>query len=191
LDGETNILDNNGFLGDTEIRVTESNRTYNNTAGNNFPLKNVIYKLKTPAKTTTSFAYIFENKGLISIDYVYKNYRTMKLSNGFPTENQFLRENLRDTHTVNIGSEWRFKAWSIRGGYQYKQSPYKNALNSDNSKGYSLGAGYTFRNTRFDLAYQNKSHTEAYTFYPQYTTINAADLNIDNRVITATLTFNL
>ncbi len=33
------------------------------------------YKLKTPSKLTGSLAYVFHKRGLISIDYSYKNYR--------------------------------------------------------------------------------------------------------------------
>jgi len=152
----------------------------------------ITYKLKTPSKTTVSSAYIFKKNGLISIDYTYKGYTKMKLSNGnFTSENQFFTNQLRNTHTINIGSEWRFKALSLRGGYHYEQSPDKNAIDSDNIKGYSFGAGYKFGNTKLDFAYQNRSHSEFYDIYPQYNQVNTTDLNIDNRVITATLTISL
>ena len=116
----------------------------------------------------------------------------MKLSNGdFTSENQFFNNELRNSYTLNIGSEWRFKALSLRGGYHYEQSPDANAIESDNIKGYSFGAGYSFGNTKLDLAYQNKSNTQQYNFYPQYNQVNSAELDIDHRIITATLTINL
>ena len=189
---ESNIIDNDGFLGDTEIEVTGNNTIYDNTAGNNFPSQGFVYKLKTPAKTTFSAAYIFGKNGLISADYTRNGYQKMKLSNGnFTNENQFFTNDLRNTYTLNVGSEWRFKALSLRGGYHYEQSPDANAIESDNIKGYSLGAGYTFGNTKLDFAYQTKTNTQLYNFYPQYNQVNAAELNIDNTVITATLTINL
>ncbi len=189
---ESNILNNDGFFGDTEIEVTGSNTIYDNTAGNNFPVQGFSYKLKTPAKTTASIAYIFGNNGLISADYTINGYKKMKLSNAdFNTENQFFNDQLRNSYTLNIGSEWRFKALSLRGGYHYEQSPDANAIESDNIKGYSFGAGYNFGNTKLDFAYQNKSNTQQYNFYPQYNQVNAAELNIDNRIITATVTINL
>ena len=192
INEESNILNNDGFFGDTEIEVTGSNTIYDNTANNNFPVQGFSYKLKTPAKTTASIAYIFGSNGLISADYTINGYKKMKLSNGdFNTENQFFNTELRNTHTLNIGSEWRFKALSLRGGYHYEQSPDANAIESDNTKGYSFGAGYNFGNTKLDFAYQNKSNTQQYSFYPQYNQVNAAELNIDNRIITATLTINL
>lgn len=197
INEETNILNNDGFKGDTRINISSDiQNNYSNNVDNNgndfYPSQTYTYKLKTPAKTTASAAYIFDKNGLISIDYTHKSYSKMKLSSGdFTSENQFFNDQLRDTYTLNIGSEWRFKALSLRGGYHFEQSPDKNAIDSDNIKGYSFGAGYQFGNTKLDFAYQNRSHSELYDFYPQYNQVNAADLNIDNRVITATLTFSL
>jgi len=192
MNEESNILNNDGFFGDTEIEVTGSNIIYDNTAGNNFPVQGFSYKLKTPAKTTASIAYIFGSNGLISADYTINRYKQMKLSNAdFTTENQFFNNQLRNSYTLNIGSEWRFKALSLRGGYHLEQSPDALAFKSDNTTGYSFGAGYSFGNTKFDVAYQNKSNTQQYDFYPQYDQVNATELTIDNRIITATLTINL
>ncbi len=192
INEESNILNNDGFFGDTEIEVTGSNTIYDNTAGNTFPVQGFSYKLKTPAKTTASIAYIFGSNGLISADYTINGYKKMKLSNAdFTIENQSFTDELKNSYTLNIGSEWRIKALSLRGGYHYEQSPDVFAFESDNIKGYSFGAGYNFGNTKLDFAYQNKSNTQQYNFYPQYNQVNAAELNIDNRIITATLTINL
>ncbi len=189
---ETNITDNDGFYGDTEIKVSTDPITYDNTVGNNFPVQGYAYQLKTPSRTTTSIAYVFGNQGLISADYTLHGYKKIKLSNGdFNTENQFFSNSLRNSYSLNLGSEWRFKALSLRGGYQYVQSPDTNAIASDNTKGYSFGAGYNFGNTKFDVSYQNKSRSEPYNFYPQYATVNAAELSLDRSLITATLTLNL
>jgi hypothetical protein len=189
---EHNISNNDGFFGDTEIEISGSNTIYDNTVGNNFPIQGFSYKLKTPAKTTASIAYIFGSNGLISADYTISGYKKTKLSSSdFSTENQFFNTELRNSYTLNIGSEWRFKALSLRGGYHYEQSPDASAIKSDNTKGYSFGAGYSFGNTKLGFAYQNKSNTQQYDFYPQYNQVNAAELNIDNRIITATLTINL
>lgn len=192
INEETNILDNDGFYGDTEIEASNNNVIYDNTSGNYYPIQGYTYKLKTPAKTTASAAYIFGKNGLISVDYTMKNYKKMNLSNGdFTSENQFFYDNLKNAYTLNVGSEWRFKALSLRGGYHYQQSPDANAIASDNIKGYSFGTGYSFGNTKLDFAYQNKTNTQLYDFYPQYNQVSAAELNIDNQIITATLTISL
>lgn len=192
INEETNIVNNDGFLGDTEIITSNNTTVYDNTTGNYFPVQGFSYKLKTPAKTTASIAYIFGKNGLISADYTISDYQKMKLSgDDFSTENQFFNNDLRNTYTLNIGTEWRFKSLSLRGGYQYSQSPDTNAIASDNIEGYSYGAGYSFGNVKLDFAYQNKTNTQLYDFYPQYNQVNAAELNIDNRIFTATLSINL
>jgi len=191
---ETNILDNEGYFGDTEISVSEDpNSVYSNTAGNYFPINSFRYKLKTPSKITASAAVVFGDKGLISIDYTNKNYDNIKLSNAldFQDENQFFQNNLRNTHALNLGTEWRMDRFSIRGGYLYEQSPDKNAIDSDNLEGYSFGGGYNFGNFKIDFAYSNNNRTGLYPFYSQFNEINAAGLTIDNQTFTATLSINL
>lgn len=187
----TNITNNDGYIGDTEIAVSNDNSVYNNTSGGYFPYQELLYKLKTPSKITASAAYIFGKNGLISIDYINKGYTGMKLSNyDFTNENQFFENDLRNTHSINLGTEWRFDKLSIRGGYKYEQSPDKLAVSSDNLKGHSLGLGYNFGGFKLDLAYNNNNKTSLYNFYPDHN-VNPTEIKIDNRTITGTITFDL
>jgi long-subunit fatty acid transport protein len=150
------------------------------------------YELRTPSKLTGSFAYIFDRQGLISIDYSYKNYSNIKLSKGnFTSENQDFETDLQSAGTLKLGTEWRFDNVSVRGGYSLENSPYKAALESDNIEGYSLGVGLKFRGGKFDLSYQNSTNTAPYNFYSQYPEVDAAELDIDNHRITATLVLNI
>ena len=188
---ESNIVNNDGFMGDTEITVSNDNVTYNNTSRGNFPSQRFIYRLKTPSKLTASAALIFGKNGLLSIDYISKNYNNMKLSDAdFSNENQFFQNELRNTYSVNIGSEWRFERLSVRGGYRFEQSPDKLALDSDNLEGYSFGGGYNFGNFKLDFAYSNSNRTAPYNFYSGFD-VDAANLTLDNRFITATVSISL
>lgn len=188
----TNITDNDGFFGDTEIIVNNDNIIYDNTTGGFFPSQELAYKLRTPSKLTASAAFIFAKNGLISLDYTNKGYKNTKLKNSdFSAENNFFQNELRNTNSFNIGTEWRIDRFSIRGGYRYEQSPDKNALDSDNLEGYSLGGGYNFGNTKIDLSFSDTNKTGLYNFYPQFNNVAPTDLKIDNKTITATLTFNL
>jgi hypothetical protein len=197
---ETNIIPNEGsrlndipFLGDTEILATEdTNNIYNNTAGDFFPGQSLIYRLKTPSKLTASAAFIFGKNGLLSIDYSNKSYTRTKLTQeDFSQENQFFQNDLRNTHNLNIGTEWRLDRFSIRGGYKFEQSPLKNASDIENVEGYSFGGGYNFGDTKLDISYSDSSRNNSYNFYSQYSNINAAGLITNNKTITATLTLNL
>ena len=188
----TNITNNDGYFGDTEISVSNNNAVYRNTDFGGFPIQELLYKLKTPSKLTASAAFIFGKKGLLSLDYTNKNYQNIKLSNhNFSAENQFFQDDLRNTHSFNVGTEWRLDRFSVRGGYKFEQNPNKLATSSDNLKGYSLGAGYNFGNFKLDFSYSDSNKTGLYNFYPQYNQVSAADLNIDNSVFTATLTINM
>lgn len=150
------------------------------------------YKLRSPSKLTGSFAYIFDKQGLISIDYTHKNYSNIKLKNAnFTAENQAFKQDLQSTGELRIGTEWRFDKLSLRGGYHFEKSPYKNAIDSDNLEGYSLGAGFKFRGGKLDFAYQKQTNTAPYNFYSADYNINSTELAFDNSKITATLVLNL
>ena len=192
LSEESNIIDNDGFLGDTEIKVSNNTIIYNNTSGGYFPMQKLIYRIKTPSKLTASAAFIFGKKGLLSIDYINRNYQNMRLSgNDFSSQNQFFQDELRNTHSVNVGSEWRFNRFSLRGGYKFEQAPFKSSLDSDNLESYSFGGGYNFGNFKLDVAYSNNNKTAFYNSYPQFPEVNSTELQIDTRIFTTTITMNL
>ena len=151
------------------------------------------YKLRTPGKLTGSVAYIFNKDGLISLDYIYKDYSNAKLSgSNFSAENKNFEDELESRGEIRLGTEWRFDNFSVRGGYNYEKSPYKNASNSDDLEGFSLGAGYKFRGGKLDFSYQKYSNTAPYNFYGQYNSeVQSAKLDIDNSKFTATLTLNI
>jgi hypothetical protein len=194
----TNITENEGnrinetpFYGDTEIAVSNDNLVYNNTSGGYFPIQELLYKLKTPSKLTASAAFIFGKDGLISLDYINKNYQNMKLSNGvFTDENQFFQNELRNTHSFNLGTEWRLDRFSIRGGYKFEQDPSKYAEDNNNLKGYSLGAGYNFGNLKLDFSFSDNNRTSLYNFYAGFG-VDPAALEIDNKTVTASISINL
>ncbi|MFY0603883.1 MAG: outer membrane protein transport protein [Flavobacteriaceae bacterium] len=189
---ETNITNNDGYFGDTIIEVSNDNVIYDNTAGGFLPSQSFAYRLRTPGKLTASAAIVFGRVGLISFDYTSKNYQGLNLTGAdFSLENQFFDNQLRSTNNFNIGTEWRLANLSLRGGYSYQESPDINAIDTDNLKRYSLGAGYSFGNVKIDFAYSNDNRTGLYNFYPQFSQVNAAEIEIDNRRIVATLTIGL
>jgi hypothetical protein len=173
---------------DTEVYYSNVNEVYSDYSG----VSNYSYNLRTPSKYTGSFAYIFDKFGLISVDYIYKNYSNITLRNGnWNSENQAFKTELNGVSELRLGTEWRIDKVSIRGGYHFEQSPYKNALSSDNKDGYSLGLGYNFGPAKLDISYQHDSYTAPYNFYPQYSEVNSAELEYKMSKVTATLVFNM
>jgi len=150
-----------------------------------------LYQYQSPTRITASAAYVFGKKGLISLDYTHKNYKNIKFyGDGFNEINENFVNNYRNTYSLKIGSEWRFDNLSLRGGVSYEKDPNLLAggnTNLDNIKSYSLGLGYNFGNTIFDLSYVNSKNTVYNTIY------TVGDLTLDKSTtqIAGTFTFNL
>lgn len=153
-----------------------------------------LYKLQTPSKITGSFAYVFGKSGLISLDYSLKDYSNTK----FTPENDTYFKNLNSqmTNTLNksgelrIGAEYKIKQWSLRGGYRYEESPYKNSTTIGDLNGYSAGLGYNFGSTKLDFAYSHAQRNTQEGFFNQGFT-DSAKINTTNNNVTMTLLFEL
>jgi hypothetical protein len=153
------------------------------------------YKVQTPAKGTLSFAYVFGKKGLISFDYGLKNYSntTFKPKNDdyFRFLNNNIARNAREnTSEYRAGAEYRIKQFSLRGGYRFEQSPYKDAATLGNLTSYSGGIGYNFGGTKLDISYTATQQDYNQQFFTQGMT-DAAKINAKNNNITVTLGFDL
>ena len=151
------------------------------------------YNLTTPLKLTGSLAYIVGKEGLISFDYTYKDFNNIRLkpSGEFNDENLDFSNSLRGVSQFKVGAEWRVDNISLRGGYHFEESPFADAIDSDNISGYSLGIGLKFSgNTRLDFSYQNSKNTDVYNFL-NVDGAEPANLDIDNDRFTATLVIGL
>jgi len=138
------------------------------------------YTIKTPSKWTASLAYVFGKNGLISADYSMRDYgNTEYKSSGYDVVNDQLSNSLDVASTVRIGAEYRIQRLSLRGGYRYEQSPYKNGTTIGDLNGASGGLGYSFGSSRVDLAYswyqrktQNPMFSTGVTAAPQIKSTN-------------------
>ncbi len=151
------------------------------------------YKIQTPAKITGSAAYIFGDTGLISIDYSRKDYSTTEFksnTDNYSLENSFINNSLKAADTFRIGGELRHQKYSFRGGYKMEQSPYSDTSVYGDLKGFSLGLGYNFGNTRLDLAYENSKRETDYQLF-NAGTLGAAQINATNTNVSITLSMNL
>lgn len=115
------------------------------------------YNVQTPGKFTGSLAYIFGKNGLISFDYGIKDYSQTKFKPQndavFRNLNTAMSNVLTTANEYRIGGEYKIKKVSLRAGYRYEQSPYKDRKTVGNLTGYSGGLGYNFGGSRFDIAY--------------------------------------
>ena len=112
------------------------------------------YTIKSPSKWTGSLAYVFGKHGLLSVDYAIKDYtNTQYTGSKYSALNAELKSTMQTASEVRIGGEYRIKQFSLRGGYRYEQSPYKNETTIGNLNGFSGGFGINFGGSRIDLAY--------------------------------------
>jgi Outer membrane protein transport protein (OMPP1/FadL/TodX) len=153
------------------------------------------YKVQTPAKGTASFAYVFAKRGLISFDYGLKDYSNTKFKpvndTYFKSLNNTIARNAREfTSEYRVGAEYRIKQFSLRGGYRFEQSPYKDAATLGNLTSYSGGIGYNFGGTKLDISYTNTQQDYNQQFLSQGMT-DAAKINAKNNNVTVTLGFDL
>ena len=153
------------------------------------------YNIQTPSKYSGSLAYVFGKKGLISFDYKLKDYSNMSFKPEsdpvFKGLNQaIVRDARNQTSEYRVGAEYRIEKLSLRGGYRYEQSPYKNSLTIGNLTSYSGGLGYNFGDTKLDLAYTFAKRAFQEQFFAQGMTDRAL-INSLNNTVTLTLAFEL
>jgi len=148
------------------------------------------YKIQTPDKITGSLAFIIGQKGLISFDYSRKDYGKTKFKPSddsyFRALNNDINNDLTASNTYRLGGELRHNQLSFRGGYRLEQSPYKNSNFYGDLKGFSLGLGYSFGNTKLDFAYENSKRDYNQQLY-QVGLTDSVGINSKNDIITMTL----
>lgn len=130
------------------------------------------YNFRTPANVTVSAAYIFGQDGLISFDYSYKDFSSIKYStvgnysdSYFSNLNNQISNSLKGASTLNAGAEYRINQLSLRGGFHYTESPYKNTAVVGDLIGFSLGAGYNLGSYSLDLAYSRSEQERNQQLY--------------------------
>ncbi|QLC67903.1 outer membrane protein transport protein [Flavobacterium sp. LPB0248] len=151
------------------------------------------YTLQTPDRWTFSAAYIFGKSGLLSIDYGIRNYGNAKFkpSNaGFGGINNEIDNSLASTGELRIGAEYKIKQLSLRGGYRYEGSPYKNGITVGELNSYSAGLGYNFGSTKLDLAYSYLERDSNQGFFSRGF-IDGANITSKLNNVTMTLLFEL
>ncbi len=152
------------------------------------------YSLQTPGKITASIAYVFLKKGVLSLDYSRKDYSAMKFR---PTDDSYFEGLNREMATLlttsnefRLGAEYKINQWSLRGGYRFEESPFRNTTTVGNLNGYSTGVGYNFGTIKTDIAYSYLQQNRRQGFFSQGLTDPAA-INTTTKLVSFTLLFEL
>lgn len=150
------------------------------------------YTIQTPGKLTASAAYIFGKQGFLSIDFSSKDYSTMRLKpkSDYRDGNMLIEDLFTTSNELRIGGEYKIEKWSLRGGFRYESSPYKNEALMGDLKGYSGGIGYNFGGTKLDFAYATSKRDYGYQMFSTGLTDRAYS-TLKNNNVTVTLSFEL
>ena len=152
------------------------------------------YELQTPGKLTGSFAYVFGKTGLISIDYAIKDYGNTQFNPSNDPYYRGLNNEMNNTLTtaseLRIGAEYKINGWSLRGGYRFEQSPYKNSTTIGDLMAFSGGFGYNFGVFKLDLAYSHSDRNSQQPFFNQGFT-DAARINTQTNNVSMTFLFEM
>jgi len=152
------------------------------------------YKLQTPGKITGSLALVFGKTGLISVDYAIKDYGNTKFQpqndSYFKNLNNQMSNTLSNSSELRLGAEYKIKEWSLRGGYRFEQSPYKNKTTIGDLNSFSGGLGYNFGSFKLDFAYTNAQRKYQQPFFNQGFT-DGAKINTKNNNVSVTLMFEM
>ncbi len=131
------------------------------------------YRINTPYKLVGGIAYTLKTYGLISLDYEFVDYSTMKMKdtrdyryqNSFSEENKQIKDYFKGASNIRVGLEGNIgMGFALRAGYGYYGSPYKADDFSDNfTSVYSAGVGYRFNGGFIDFAYSRTNYNTQYS----------------------------
>lgn len=125
------------------------------------------YEFRTPHTFTGSVAFLFDDRGMVTADVDYLDYGTCRFN--FTGVNDDLRETLKPTLNIRLGTEWRVQQFFVRGGLAYYGSYYGFGERFGSMKKLGLGFGYAISSeTSWDFAYELAETTVGYTPYRYY-----------------------
>lgn len=172
-----------------ETWATEISTTLNDTPdGERYhrhlsPLFYQAYEFRTPNTFIGSLAFIIGQHGLISTDVEYMNYGSSRFTSyeySFSDVNSNIKDILKPTFNIRLGTEWRVRQFFLRGGVAYYGSPYGFGEDYGSVKKIACGFGYAAgRIASWDFAYELTECTTGYTPYSCYD----GDENIAGEVV--------
>ena len=169
------------------------------------------YSFKSPSEWTFSAAYVFGQHGIFSVDYMVKDFSKMRFkSEGFEAENDIIAQQMKIAQTLRVGAEARLYPVSIRAGFNYSTSPYKDLTiervsqydpdrfsattlpqGTGDTFGFSASIGYSIGDfLTIDATYVSSSYkTYTYLYEPKLTDAVATKIQANYAALGATFRF--
>jgi hypothetical protein len=126
------------------------------------------YKLTTPFRFQGSAAVILGKLAVFSAGYEFINYSNSRLDAydyKFFDENDRIQADYQAAHNIKAGAEFRFGTLYLRGGSQFRMSPYVDSRNNAETWMFSGGLGVRAKNVSFDVSYTYSTYSEVYGMY--------------------------
>lgn len=141
------------------------------------------FNMKSPWRLIASAAGVIGGRGIISMDYEYRGYDSMSLSDGYGAyedANSDIKNYYKGTNTIRVGAEYRVTpSFSLRAGYNWTSSPVQQQAKNngeiiytsgtrpsymwDNTTQYiTCGLGYRYKGFYADAAYVHKHRTSTW-----------------------------
>ena len=147
------------------------------------------YRLNTPYSWVFSVAGVMGTQAIVSLDYEFKDYRSMRLMDGQGNpkmdSNGFIEEDFKAASTLRAGLEYRFTPqFSGRLGYSYAQNPYERIFKDGGREAmivgtiphytidgdvsyFTAGIGYRFTPSFYiDAAFIYRMQNDKLYYYP-------------------------
>ncbi|MFQ3341017.1 MAG: hypothetical protein ACI9TK_000672 [Flavobacteriaceae bacterium] len=150
-----------------------------------------FYKLKIPSKTTLSFAYVFGNKGVVSVDYSSQNAGNTMLNDEYGSDylntiSSKVDSEFGSINSIKIGGEYRLKDISLRAGLLSRNTAYKNSTADDLAL--TLGLGIDFGASNLSLSLVNFEQNKDFKLFskgltnPYYLSQNLTQVSISYNI---------
>jgi hypothetical protein len=158
----------------SQFLETQSNDADGNSFNDVIDLTSTVnvyedYTIKTPSELRGSLAYIFGKRGLMSFDYILKNYQNTHIgpndNDVFIALNDQIDQSWTSVSSYRIGGEFRQGGVSLRAGYHHEESPYSNTSIIGDRSGYSFGIGLNFRSSVINLSLLNSEQRRSHQLY--------------------------
>ncbi len=89
-----------------------------------------------------------------------------------------------------MGGEYKIERLSLRAGYRFEGSPYKDKTTVGDLNGFSAGLGYNFGGTKVDLSYAYAKRNSQQGFFSQGFK-DGASIDAINNSVSLSLLFEL
>lgn len=123
------------------------------------------YTMRNPGRVITSLGITLKKTAAFALEYEYSDFSKVRFNQpdglyDYAPENTDISNELRATHNVRAGAEYRLGTLTFRGGVRYYMSPFRDTRQYGDTYMYSTGVGMRNKNVFLDITYQLTQRNE-------------------------------